>query len=150
MHWPPAFGHVRVPPQVDVTVGIAALLFVLHGKLSDFRFRRRSVAVDGVVLKSFPHSHRTSYFVAYSYQGVQRVAEYCGLPLVPELSLGQKVRILIDGTDPPDMEVPETAHNAPGAHAGTCTLEGKPLFSLWEIVFVAGAIALVFWRLREL
>jgi hypothetical protein len=144
------FGNARVPPHIDVAIAAAALLYAVYGKVSAVRFRRRAVAVDGVVLKSFPHAHFTSYFVSYSYQGKQRVAEYCGLPLITEYRIGQTIRILIDGTEPPDMAVSETTHNAPGAHSGTCTLEGKSLFSLWDIVFVAGAIGLLVWRLREL
>ena len=150
MYSPLGFGNARLPPHIDVAIGAAALLYVVYCKVSAISFRRRAVAVDGVVLKSFPHTHFTSYFVSYSYQDKQRVAEYCGLPLVTEYRVGQTIRVLIDGTDPPDMAVPETVHNAPGAHSGTCFLEGRSLFSLWDIVIVAGAIGLIVWRMREL
>jgi len=143
------FGRTHTPPQLDIAIAVLALLFVLYGMVSAIRFRKRAVAVDAVVLKSIPHSRFTSYFVSYDYQGKQRVAEYCGLPLVTEYRVGETLRILVDGTDPPDMPVPEL-HNAPGAHSGTCLLEHKPLISLWDVIFVAGAIGVIVWRMRDL
>lgn len=130
---------------LGLALGATVLCYVVYAKVSEHRFRRASIRVQGKVLKVFPHRHSTSYFLSYEFDGVARAAEYCGTPIRRELEPGDVVEILIDPRDPPDSEVPEATHNAPGrgVGAGNCALADSPLFGLWDGVYVAASIALI-------
>ncbi len=132
-----------------LALGAAVLCYVVYAKMSEHRFRRASIRVQGKVLKVFPHRHSTSYFLSYELDGVIRAAEYCGAPMRREFEPGDVAEILIDPRDPPDSKVPEGSHNAPGRGigAGNCALEDSPLFGLWDGVYVVASIALIAYAL---
>jgi hypothetical protein len=117
-----------------VTIGF----FVLQ-KIGSLKFRKRAVEVSGQVLKIFPYSRHTAYFIAYEYQGTRRVAEYSGLPLVPEYKVGEQLQIMIDGSNPPNVELPDKRPPSTGTGAA-CYLPGEPLISLLDILIVGVCI----------
>lgn len=129
--------------HVDALFGALMLVYIAYAKVSAYRFRKRAVLVKGVVLKVFPHSRFTSYFVSYAHDGSTRVAEYCGAPLIREYKVGATLEILIDGSAPPDVPLPGEWHNAPGAHSGNCSLPGAMLFTPWDFVYVLASVYLV-------
>lgn len=133
-----------------IVLGALLLGYVFYSKVVEVQFRRSATTVRGKVLKVFAHSHSTSYFISYELDGETRVAEYCGLPLKREFEPGDEVEILIDPRDPPNSEVPETTHNAPGrgVGGGNCERVGTPIFGLWDGVYVAASIALIIYGLQ--
>lgn len=134
----------------SVVLGTVLLCYVVYAKWSEYRFRRTAIRVQGKVLKVFPHRHSTSYFLSYEIEGLTRSTEYCGMPLLREFEPGDTVEILIDPNDPPDSEVPETTHNAPGrgVGGGNCVRAGSSIFRLWDGIYIFASIALIVYALR--
>jgi len=129
--------------HLDLAIAALVLIQLMFGKWAEWRFRKRAVRVKGEVLKTFPHRHFTSYFVRYEYREVSRVAEYCGLPLVREFRPGDAIELLVDGSAPPNVPVPEDWHNAPGAHTGNSRRPDSPFVSFMDFVYVGVAVYLI-------
>ena len=139
-----------VQSVLGLVLGILLFGYVEYAKVSEYRFRRRSIRVQGKVLKVYSHQHSTSYFLSYDHEGVTRAAEYCGVPLRREFEPGDTVEILIDPTDPPDSEVPGDTQNAPGRGigAGNCSRVDASFLGLWDGVYLVMAIALIVYSLK--
>jgi hypothetical protein len=128
----------------DTLLGVFLLTYVAYCRWSEWRFRRRAVRVSGEVLKAFPHNNFVSYFVAYTHGDTPRVAEYCGPALIGTLKPGDKIDMLIDAHNPPDVPVPDGSHiKWFGAGGGNCSSSEDGLFSPWDFLTLAAAIFLI-------
>ena len=124
-------------------VGIVLIVTQLWLKWEAWKYHQRAVTVRGEVLKIFPHSKYTSYFLAYEYGGQRRIAEYRGMPLVPEYKLGETFEVAIDGQDPPDVPLPDKTHAVWFGMGATVDLPGFSWFRLGDALWLGMSIFLI-------
>jgi hypothetical protein len=132
--------------HMDALLGLAVLALLIYSKVEALRARKAAVEVEATVLKVMPHSRMTAYFVRYVFQGEERIAELRCAPMRRAHEVGSVVRVLIDPQNPPDEELPEDGASAANAaiDGGSCTLVGAPLFSWWDLLYLAASLTLVY------
>ena len=125
-------------------LGSLFLMYGVYTKLMLVRFRKTALEVSGVVLKVFPHSRSTSYFLAYDYEGTRRIAEYSGPPLLRQYEPGASIRVLIDPSAPPDVPLPGDTHVLWfGSVGGNCILADQPLLTFADALIVGAFVYLL-------
>lgn len=125
----------------------ATLGWIAYGKYTDLRFRKRAVAVRGIIVRKFPRQRYTSFFIRYEFGGQTRGAEYCRIGS-GALEEGQSLTILIDPKAPPDSKIPEGNAVSAGIDWGNCILPTTPLWAAWDFVYLLGALILLGLWLR--
>ena len=131
-----------VPYHLDAVLGVVVLIMLLAGKLHEVRWRRRAVRVAAVVLKLAPATRHTSYFMKFSWQGSERVAEYRGGPARRRFEAGDALEVLVDPERPGapfSSEQPEAAF----ASCPACEPVAEPLVSFWDVFYGCASIALI-------
>lgn len=138
----------RMSFRYEALLAAVVLAYVAINKYSEYRFRKRCIAVVGTIARVFPHRHCTSHFITYSFNGVDRVAEYRGPPMAARHQAGRSITILINPEDPPNTPIPDS-HNAPGAGmgSGNCALAGAAMVTFWDVFYVAASIGLIVYSM---
>jgi len=82
--------------HLDAALGLLVLLYIAFIKLSEMRSRKGTVVVKASVLKIFPHSRCTSFFVGYTWQGAREwrsIAEHPSSTLTRWVTLSMSAAI---------------------------------------------------------
>lgn len=132
-----------VDPLIRAALGAALLSIIVVGKWWDIRFRARSIAVNGRVHRKIRKKRHLSYYVAYEYQGLVRLAEYCEAALQGSFEEGDAIRILIDPKQPPDSTIPEEPFTPSDSNTCNCDVAGTRLFSFWDYINTGAALAVM-------
>lgn len=132
--------------EYGVVIGVLVLAFQAYCIWEGWRFRRRALRVPAELVKSIRYSKHISYYLSYRHMETTKVAEYCGPGLLTEFKPGDKLEILIDPDEPPDVQIPEGTHIR-FSRSGNCIPADESLVSLGTWAFAAFAVFLILYGL---